>query len=167
MRRRVPGWLAALLALSLLAGCGAGTKSAATQEAAEPSAMYEDQMEAPMDMGYVSSAGGSVQQEVKRIYTASLDLETTAFEETVRSLSDLTETNGGWFESSSVSNRNSGYRYADYTVRVPIGQYRAFMDQAGTLCHLLYNQEYVEDVSEAYYDTAGRLETQKIKLERL
>ena len=50
----------------------------------------------------------------------------------------------------------------------PAGKIRRFaFTRAGELCHLLYTQEYVDDVTEAYYDTAGRLETQQIKLERL
>lgn len=41
------------------------------------------------------------------------------------------------------------------------------MNQAGTLCHLTWQEVTQDDVSEVYYDTEGRLKTQEIKLERL
>ena len=114
-----------------------------------------------------SGETSSAVQGSKRIYTATLQLETTSFDEAVSSLTELVDGSGGWVSSSSVSNHSSSYRYADLTVRVPVEKYRDFLTQAGALCHLLYTQEYVDDVTEAYYDTAGRLETQQIKLERL
>ena len=114
-----------------------------------------------------SGETSSAVQGSKRIYTATLQLETTGFDEAVSALTELVDGSGGWVSSSSVSNQSSSYRYADLTVRIPVEKYRDFLTQAGELCHLLYTQEYVDDVTEAYYDTAGRLETQQIKLERL
>ena len=169
MKRRMWTWLLVLvLALGLLCGCGGYKMESAAAEPMEAPMAVEE----AMDMGY----GGAAEKEMsaagttagtKRIYTANLDLETTEFDTAVEEIAALTERSGGWFESSSLSSRGSGYRYADYTVRVPVEQYRAFLSGAGELCHLLYKDEYVEDVSQVYYDTAGRLKTQQIKLERL
>ena len=103
----------------------------------------------------------------KLIYTADLEMETKSFDEAVSGLAKLTSYLGGYYESSSVSESGSTRR-AYFTVRVPAENYRAFLDNvAGELCHVLSQQEYTEDVSEYYYDTAGRLETQKTKLARL
>ena len=169
MKRRMWAWLLVLvLALGLLSGCGGYKMESAAAEPMEAPMAVEE----AMDMGY----GGAAEKEMdsagttagtKRIYTANLDLETTEFDTAVEEIAALTERSGGWFESSSLSSRGSGYRYSDYTVRVPVEQYRAFLSGAGELCHLLYKDEYVEDVSQVYYDTAGRLKTQQIKLERL
>lgn len=75
---------------------------------------------------------------------------------------------GGYFQQSSVSNRgNSGYRYGSYTIRIPSAQFDTFLQKAGTLCHLVYSSTGTDDVSETYYDTEARLETARIKLERL
>ena len=181
MKRR---WFAVLTALALmctlLTACGGSAKEAA---AAAP---MERPAEAPM-----ASAGGAMMDKVvaeevyysstamqesggnaaadgsKRIYTANIELETTDFDEAAKGLTALMESSGGWFESSSQGNRGSGYRYANYTVRIPVEHYRDFLNQAGELCLLTYSEEYVEDVSEHYYDTQGRLKTQQIKLERL
>lgn len=102
----------------------------------------------------------------KLIYTADLNMETLEFDAAIQALTELTNACGGYFESSSLSDQ-SYYRWASYTVRVPAEQYRTFLDQAGEGCHVLSQREYTEDVSENYYDTAGRLETQKTKLSRL
>ena len=181
MKRR---WFAVLTVLALmctlLTACGGSAKETA---AAAP---MERPAEAPM-----ASAGGAMMDKVvaeevyysstamqesggnaaadgsKRIYTANIELETTDFDEAAKGLTALMESSGGWFESSSQGNRGSGYRYANYTVRVPVEHYRDFLNQAGELCLLTYSEEYVEDVSEHYYDTQGRLRTQQIKLERL
>ena len=170
--------LVLVLAVGLLSGCGSKSAASMTEETAVAEAPAESySMDAAADYGtgngsMMPAAEGSGEtssavQGSKRIYTATLQLETTGFDEAVSALTELVDGSGGWVSSSSVSNQSSSYRYADLTVRVPVEQYRDFLTQAGELCHLLYTQEYVDDVTEAYYDTAGRLETQQIKLERL
>ena len=120
----------------------------------------------PQDGGTQSEPSGDAQNGAKLIYTADLDMETMAFDEAVTALGQLTAQVGGYYESSSITESGSTRR-ASFTVRVPAQNYRLFVDTAGDLCHMLSQEEYTEDVSEAYYDTAGRLETQKTKLARL
>lgn len=171
MKRKIFAGLLVLMLLALTA-CGGSDKSAAN------TAMADMQMESTaaesMDMeygggtAYADNGGSSAYSEGRKmIRTASLELETTEFEESVTALADLTERFEGYFESSSIGNRGSGYRWADYTVRVPAARYQEFLNQAGTLCHETWRSTSEEDVSEAYYDTEGRLKTQQIKLERL
>ena len=171
MRRRGLAWLLALVTALALTGCGAmgSSETAAadssnavmdTGDPAEPQAAYGTN-------GGVSGGEDAGQRSAKRIYTADLELETTAFDQAAEDLTALVETCGGYFQSSSVSSGGSDYRYGYYTVRVPAEQYRTFLDQAGTFCHQLSIQEYTDDVTEAYYDVEGRLKTQQTKLARL
>ena len=74
---------------------------------------------------------------------------------------------GGYFESKSLSNRSSGYRYGEFTVRVPAAEYEHFCEQVGSLCHVTYMSSSAENITEEYYDTDSRLKTAQIKLERL
>ena len=112
-------------------------------------------------------SGGSVLENQKIIYTGDINLETTAFDETVKALAALAEVKGGYLESSTVGGGSRGYRWADYTVRVPSAQFQGFLDQAGELAHVTWRNTNLENITETYYDTAGRLKTQQIKLERL
>ena len=162
--------LAVLLLAGLLTGCG-GADKAARQTAAVNNGYGGYPMEADMaSTEEMALSAGSVapaaQEGAKIIYSADMDLETTQFDSATQALAALTEEEGGYYASSSVSNRGS-YRSANYTIRVPAENYRDFLVRAGALCHLLDLYEYTDDVSESYYDTAGRLETQRTKLDRL
>jgi len=130
-------------------------------------AAYAQPQEAPAPDPSSNTQPSVAVNSAKLIYTADLEMETKSFDDAVIALGNLTAYLGGYYESSSVVESGSTRR-AYFTVRVPAQYYRAFLDNvAGDLCHVLSQQEQTEDVSEYYYDTAGRLETQKTKLARL
>lgn len=172
MKRRILSGLLVLMMLLALAACGASKGEEAPSLSADNSAA---DMEMPMEAAYggesyyepsAMAEENSLRAE-KMIRTATLSLETTAFEDAVAGLSHLTETLGGYYENSSIWSSGSGYRWADYTVRVPAENYNTFLDQAGELCHETSRDTSQQNISEVYYDTQGRLKTQQIKLERL
>lgn len=71
-----------------------------------------------------------------------------------------------WKTAASGSS-SRGYRWADYTIRIPSGQFQRFFEQVGELAHETWRSTNQENITEVYYDTAGRLKTQQVKLERL
>ena len=176
--------LALIMALALV-GCGA---SAPKTEASMDMFVSDD---AAMDMGfnaggapmedykeeaeyqsgafeeYTSTTADSNLKDAKMVYTANMDLQTLAFDKADADISALVEEMGGYFEQRSISNRSSGYRYAEYTVRVPAEKFNDFCSQMGTLCHLVYKNESADNITESYYDTQSRLVTAQTKLERL
>lgn len=183
--------LACLLALAMtltLAACGAAGNATAG-DASAPAASspnYDFAPGAPAEKGEISTSwndaadmdffidstepsleSSSVPSGQKLIRTAHLQMETTEFDPAAAALEELTATLGGYYEKSSVSNYHSNQRWGEYTIRIPAQQYQAFLDQAGDLCHVTRQESSQDDVSEIYYDTAGRLKTQQIKLERL
>ena len=174
MKRRVLSlMLAGLMCLSL-AACGAKSEAAAPAASAPAASapMMEEYYGGDMNMSMTDSAAdggevGGVVSGQKLIRTASLELETMEFETTTAALNALVEEMGGYMENSDLHTRNSGYRYAEYTLRIPAERYEEFLNQAGTLCHETWRSTSQEDISEMYYDTQGRLKTQQIKLERL
>lgn len=183
MKKRIGGiFLTAVLVLTLLTACGGsakvsnGSKSFAAGDSSAPMDMAPETPAAAedsggMEYGFADSAstGGAEEalRDAKMIRTANLEMETTAFDEAVEGLGRLTKEMGGYYEDSSLRTGGSGYRWADYTVRVPAKNYDEFLSRAGALCNLTWRSERAENVTEAYYDTAGRLKTQQIKLERL
>ena len=178
MKRKLIALTAAFLLLLTLTGCGAKSEMSAANGTAPPMDAMEAPMAPSMDYNYggdvyydktasAAETGGTVTSGQKLIRTASLELETTEFEATTAALEDLVGKMGGYMENSSVHNGRSGYRFANYTVRVPAERYEEFLNQAGGLCHETWRSASQEDISEVYYDTQGRLKTQQIKLERL
>ncbi len=183
MKRRLYPVLLALVLLLSLTACGGGSAESApmasgamadmkTDYSTSDMVVSETEMEAPAEeyggANYSDGSGGTMAEtERKMIRTAELQMETTEFDKAVEGLNALTEQMGGYFENSSIGTRSRNYRWAEYTVRIPAEHYNGFLNQAGELCHEIWRDARQEDVSEAYYDTAGRLKTQQIKLERL
>ena len=171
MKKRLIALTTAALLLLALTACGAkkeAAPAASAPAASEPMA-EEYYYGADMEMSMTQSAGdgGTVVTGQKLIRTASLEMETLDFETTNQTLTDLVEKMGGYMESSNIRNRSSGYRHANYVIRIPAERYEDFFNQAGSLCHETWRSTSQEDISEMYYDTQGRLKTQQIKLERL
>ena len=183
-------YLTVLLALVMVLGmtaCGAsvnGVKYESADMAATES--YSMPAEAPMafeeaemswDGGeYKMSGSGLAQTDAqttaqqngaKKIYRATLELQTLEFEKANEDIDRLINETGGWVEQKDVSTYSSSYRSAYYTVRVPAAKFESFCAGVGELCHVTYSTSSAEDISESYYDTKARLETAQIKLERL
>ena len=181
MKRSVLACFLTLMMLLTLTACGGAKSEEATAsnsaamdswtEAETPAAPAEDMVYGG-GVKYEEAVSAESQTESgtvaqKLICTAWLEMETTEFDTATAALTDLTEQLQGYFESSTVGERGSGSRWAEYTIRVPAEKYRTFLNQAGELCHETWRNTSQENVTESYYDTQGRLRTQQIKLERL
>ena len=116
---------------SALAACNAGSSSSTAASTGE--AIYTPGT-------YTGTATGIGEVKV-----------TMTFSETA--ITELVKSCGGYFESKSLSNRSSGYRYGEFTVRVPAAEYEHFCEQVGSLCHVTYMSSSAENITEEYYDT--------------
>ena len=170
MRRQISILLAALLVLTLLVGCGGSgsAKPAATGYAydTDASTAPEAPMEQDSKFNITAVVADDALRDAKMIYRANIDLQTTDYETSEAAISNLMP-EWRYFESRSLSNRSSGYRYSDCTVRVPAESFESFCNQVGEMCHVVYMSSSAENITEAYYDTDSRLKTAQIKLERL
>ena len=108
---------------------------------------------------------------VKLIYRADVSLQTTEFDESVAALQELVKKCGGYFESTEISNGSyyseGSYKSGYYVVRVPQDRYREFLDSLHEASYVVSMSESVEDIGLEYFETEGRLETLKIKEDRL
>ena len=189
MKKKVFALLTAVLLL-LLTACGGSADSTASQTSSGASMAAVDMntssnfdMPADAEMGWdlaapeeapagaegdygESSGGTGLPANAKIIYTADMNLETRDFEDASQALSDAVTELGGYFESRNVS-QGGTYRSLSCTIRVPVKNFTALLDRAGEAAHVTNRSEYLEDVSEMYYDQEARLTTQRTKLERL
>lgn len=197
MKKKLSIVLILVLLLSLLCGCGASAKTEAADMAyATEEMMYEAKAEsgfggnwaqtapaaAPMepkedaayeiDLPEAESQSTGLPANVKLIYTANLELESTVFEQAVGTVEEMVSSCGGYFENSDMNNYGR-YRSVNYTIRVPAAQFNWFCDTLsalsaeGEVLQMRNISRSAQDVSEAYYDIESRLATQKTKLERL
>ena len=93
---------------------------------------------------------------VKMVYSASIEMQTLEFDRAVQDIAALVESVGGYFEQKNFSNYSRGYRHASYTVRVPAETFTDFCEQVGTLCHVTWQTDTAENISEQYYTTRSR-----------
>lgn len=192
MKRGLALFLAALLTALTLTACGGGASGAAsTPTATESQTAYDDSgdewkaevgefgFDAPADAAGGSPAepeaapdGGEAQEEdrlanAKMVYTASIQAETQDYDACTAALEELVEKLGGYLEYASSDSRGDGSRSASYTVRIPAKEFRGFLKTVGEISHVTSQDQNAENISERYYDTESRLETQRTKMERL
>ena len=170
---------AALLAAVLLAGCGSsiGSKNG-------DGGYYSVNEAASADVAYDSAAGAAdstlVPEELpdatdetaqKIIYNADIRMESTNFNAARDSLLAAVDANDAWMEYSSLSGSEKDHdRYAYYTVRVPVENYRTFLADVGEAGSVLDMSETAENITSSYIDVQARLsalETQRDRLNAL
>ena len=160
--------MSAALALGLLTGCGNSRMS--TETAVDASAYSENSNSYAQTLDEASGDAATPSETMlptskeKLIYTGQLDLQTTDLTAAMRQLEQLVADCGGYLESSE--------RYSDwanYTVRVPQTSFASFMSAAGEQadCRVTYQSTSIENVGEIYADLENRLDTLRIKLDRL
>ncbi len=102
----------------------------------------------------------------KIIRTASLTITTQQFDESLAALKQLCEEKGGWI-SYCYENASSYRRTANLTLRIPASELDAFLTGVGDAGRITRRSESADDVTESYYDTQTRLETQRALMARL
>lgn len=169
--KQISRLLAALLAAALLAGCGGSSNGTASATATYDMSTSQ---EAAMAAGGGESAlmpedaATSETARQKIIYRADMTLESTDFDTARDTLLAAVEANGAWMEYSSLSGTAEDRdRYANYTVRVPVDQYRAFLEQAGQAGSVLNLSENAENVTSTYIDMEARISSLENQRDRL
>lgn len=150
-------------AMGLMASSAASNSS---YESGVDMYMAED---ADVPMEYEEDAGGEAQKQEKIIRTASFTVKTTAYDEDLESLQRLTADLGGRVEylSSSGDAQSGQARSASLTLRIPSARLDEFLEGAKEIGTVTALTQEMQDVSDSYYDTKTRLETQQEKLKRL
>lgn len=192
MKRGLALFLAAALTALALTGCGGGdgysggtdsAPSASESQTAYDTGGGENWKSQTMEFGFDAPADAEAPEEpsaapeegqtedrlanAKMVYTAEIEAETTDFDACTAALEDLVDKLGGYLEYASADSYGDGSRSASYTVRVPAKEFRGFLKTVGEISHVTSQSRNADNISEMYYDTESRLETQKTKMERL
>lgn len=180
-----------LVALSLiLSSCGSARDAGATydyvtEDAAEykmyassskgyaPGAMAETEL---ADGEFQNGSGLSTTTVLKEksdrkiIYNAWADIETKEYDNSISTLNALCEKYGAYFESANSYgghiNSNSERR-SNFTIRIPVDCYSDFVSEVGSIGTVTNSGENNRDVTEEYFDTEARLESAKLREERV
>ena len=167
--------LALLLALTMLAGCGASSSPAMKQEAAMEDYAMAETMAATEAVNSLTGASDSVTQEaspeqklIKRVY---MDAETEDLEALLPQLLAEISGLGGYVESQEVYNgssySSSRYRNARLTIRVPAEKLDSLVAQVKGASNVVSYNESVEDVTLTYVDMETRILSLETERDRL
>lgn len=123
----------------------------------------------------LSAADQSALADRKLIRNVNLDMETLEFDQCIQSLERSITANGGYIQSSNVS--NSSYRYlqsgkkymrnAYYTIRIPRERLDSFVDTIGNIGNVTNKSMSSEDVTLTYLDTEARAKSLQVQQERI
>ncbi len=118
---------------------------------------------------YYDEGTNAAAQSEKIIRSASFTVKTTDYDADLQRIQDLTAELGGRVEYlSSSGDASSGQtRSASLTLRIPSRRLDEFLSGAQGIGAITGMTQEMEDVSDSYYDTQTRLETQRAKLARL
>lgn len=112
----------------------------------------------------------------KIIYSASVQMETLQFDDTVSSLEAAVKSIGGFVESSNISGDTSYdsdgkvqilNRKAFYTVRIPAEKFNDFLTFSGTLGNITSSNKDASNVTSQYTDFEARLTSLRTEETRL
>lgn len=197
MKKIFAGTLIMIFAAATFAGCAASRNftalekpSVAPQAAAAmdraagftggQTEEYAIMDEAEVDVSYdVPEAGGGYDTAIqpviptdrKIIKNVDLQLQTLAFDEGVKEISNLAASFGGYIQDSYVQGTDMyverGTRYASFTVRIPVEKLDAFVNSLGGMFNVTSKSENSQDITETYFDSRARLDSLKVQEERL
>jgi hypothetical protein len=121
-------------------------------------------MSTAADTTSANSAAESQAQKIIR--TVSLSVGSTTFDDTLSTIKQTCTDAGGWI-SSSTEFGSSTMKSATLIMRIPADALDTFLAGEDSWGRIIRKSETAEDVTDSYYDTKTRLETQQKLLARL
>jgi len=111
----------------------------------------------------------SAYAERKIIYNSYYRIDTEEYEKSIAALDALCEKYGAYYESAEKYGEQTEYtsRRAEFVVRIPKKNYKAFTSETGAIGTVTHSSEENRDVTEQYFDIEARLESAKVREERL
>ena len=179
--KRFAGFLLALLfAAVLFCSCSSGGASLAPSESYRISdgkqmAGVPDLSDDPYESRYPADSSLSDSGE-KMVYSVSLTLETTAFDDSISVLQSVARDFGGYVEYSNVTGNTRYYsdgstaviqRTAQYRIAVPADSLDSAVSRIRSIGNLTSEVSNADNVTSQYTDLSARLESLNVQEERL
>ena len=157
---RLKHWLMIVPIFCIAIGCDAGmhAPSGVSRESTEPAAA-EKAKAAP-------KPGDIVERKI--IYTTTLQLRVVDLDAAAQRVQELVKQQKGYIASSDISGV-SDYNYdrsARWVVRVPVANYRSFLDEAKAFGTVAQETSTAEDVTEQYLDVEAQIKNKRVEEER-
>lgn len=153
-------------------GFGASLDGYADMDFAPALSEAESSM-APTAPGSSSSAvQESVASNRKLIRRASIEAETTEYDEYVTWLDAHVDSLGGYYENKESRVREGGYSNREWrtlyaTIRVPTSRLDNFLNDIQSEGNVVYRNETQDDITDSYTDTDAHLNSMRIEQSRL
>ncbi len=163
--------------MCVAAGCGkayeyrAALEHSAAMREAPSTADYPEAAEAKTDQSPNADETprppnvAALQRKI--IYTATVDLVVESFDETPAAIEQLVRKHNGYVARSNIYSTPGRPRSGQWTVRIPVDQYEAFLQAARSLGEVRRIASDSKDVTEEYYDVDARLRNKKTEEKRL
>jgi len=157
LARRLVATIVISIIIAGMVGCGGASKTESTRPAAAPAAKSSVAM--PPAAGASSDAKQPVASR-KVIETAQVTLESRDLPLTESKVLALLAKRQGKMDASNVTLDSNGRRNGTYTLRLPAGQLRDFVDELAAIPDVIVRQRNLsaQDVTEEFVDVSARLE---------
>ena len=189
MKKILAVLLTALLLASLLASCAGSSTNDATTESYTVAdsygydgdeAYYEESIEydtAAADAGEVREESALTESNItvllteKIIYSYYANIETTEFDNSIAGITALLDSFDAFVENSYISGSsyysNTTFRYAEYTIRVPVENFAALTGSLEVLGNIVSQSANADNITTQFTDVQARLDTYELEEERL
>lgn len=151
--------LAIVILLAGLVGCGGASKTESIRPAAAPAA--KSNVAVPPSAGASNDGKQPVAATTRKVIeTAQVSLESRDLAATEARAFDLLTKRQGKVDSSNVTLDSNGRRNGNYTLRVPAGQLRDYVNELAAIPDVVVRQRNLaaQDVTEEFVDISARLE---------
>ena len=171
-------WLLVVFIAAHCVGCGQmEMKSADSSVSYKPAKKYAENRDSAGGEGWENDFDSSKDSEAesgqdqpgkvterKIIYTASLEVVVEQFDDVQSKISKLVDQNDGFISSANIDRMTGERRSGRWTVRIPVANYREFLDAVGGIGVPAARNENASDVTEEFVDIEARIANKK-KLE--
>lgn len=108
---------------------------------------------------------GKVRRRI--IYDTRISMNVDSFDTVSLRISELTAKHGGFIANAASTGSTGDQRSGTWTIRLPVENYRAFLDSAGSLGETVSRTETTREVTAEFYDVEARIRNKQIEEQRL